>query len=572
LKPIRAEELHFLTNYDDGSRAYRPRYSPDGTRLLYAKSTYAGRDVMLYTLKSGVESTLIGGAADQRDPEWSDDGQAIIYASDETGIFDLYRRKLGDSISVPLTNVLGGAFMPAPNADGTCIVYSEFGQDGYMLHVLSNPAPIPSDFLKYGRDYLSVLPVKTYDDSHVDTVASRPYKPIFEQLFFVPRITMDYGTFKPGVYIYSSDFLEKVNLFTGFNMNRRGEFDAMAFLDFKALRPTLFSEGYYIKRVDDARFKDEYKIVSERIDKDGKLVPVYDDYGVNYRFHLMEFDLGARMRLTTPLEFELRGAYSRYDAFLEYEDKSVFQYTYFRGKYIQARLDYDTMLPQIHGNVHPRGGTRGQLTVAREQNKFIDGFEVNATAYTLQEVYTPYDYWRFEGDITHWYNVAGDLVVQPRLRCGYLDHQVDPFMHLYIGGLYGMRGYSYYSLGGTRTAIGSIALRHPLWEPDRPRIGWLHLDGLFLGLFADVGDAWRERAFDAGRLKRDLGAELRMKLFSWYGYPTAVTFAAARGLDRVSVTENGTTTAYEPGWRFYLTVLFDFETIFPSRGAAWRMP
>ncbi|MFH0883743.1 MAG: hypothetical protein V2A56_12210 [bacterium] len=572
LKAMGTDDLHFLTDYNDGSRAYRPRYSPDGSSILYAKSTYAGRDVMLLDLTAGVETTLIGGPGDQRDPEWADEGNAILYASDETGIFNLYRRGLADSVSTPLTNVIGGAFMPAPETEGSRIVYSEFSQDGYSLHLLENPQPVPSGYLDYGRDYLSVLPVKTFNDIQVDTVASKPYKPIFEQLFFVPRLTFDYGTVKPGVYIFSSDFLEKLNLFTGFNVNRRGEFDAMAFLDFKALRPTIFAEGYWIKRIDDARFEDEFKIIGERSDKDGNLVPEYDDYGVNYRFHLMEFDLGARMRLATPLDMEVRAAFSRYDAFLDYEDNSVFQYTYFKGKYLQARLDYDSMLPQIHGNVHPRNGTRGQLTVAREDNQFIEGFEVNATAYTLQEVYTPFNYWRLEGDITHWYNIAGDLVVQPRFRAGYLDHQVDPFMHLYIGGLYGMRGYSFYSLGGTRSVIGSLAFRHPLWEPDRPRFGWIHLDGLFLGLFADVGDAWRERAFDVNKLKRDVGAELRMKLFSWYGYPTAVTFAAARSLDEVTVTENGTTTQYEPGWRFYLTVLFDFETIFPSRGAAWRMP
>ena len=572
LIPVHANELHYLTNYNDGSRAYRPRYSPDGTTLLYAKSMYAGRDIMTLNLTTGEETTLIGGPGDQRDPEWSADGSVVLYASDVTGIFNLYRRGLTDTTSVPLTNVLGGAFMPMADGTGSRIVYSEFTRDGYSLHLLQNPQPVESAYLDYGRDYLSILPVKTYDDSHVDTVASKPYKPVFEQLFFVPRLTLDYGTFKPGVYIFSSDFLEKLNLFAGFNANSLGEFDAMASLEFKALRPTIFAEGYWIKRVDDARFEDEFKIVGEKIGKDGKLEPIYGDYGVSYRFHLLEFDLGARMRLTTPLSLELRGLFSRYDAFLTYEDNSVFQYTYFKGKTLQARFDYDTMIPQIRGNVHPRSGTRGQLTIALEDNQFIEGFEINSTAYTLQEKYTPFKYWRFEGDITHWYDVAGDLVVQPRLRAGYLDHQVDPFMHLYIGGLYGMRGYSFYSLGGTRSVIGSVALRHPLWEPDRPRLGWIHFDGLYLGLFADVGDAWRERAVDTNQMKRDVGAELRMKLFSWYGFPTAVTFAAAKGLDNVTVSENGITTHYEPGWRYYLTVLFDFETIFPAGGTAWRMP
>jgi len=570
-EPLTAATLKKLTDFNDGSRAYRPSFSPDGNSILFAKSTSAGRDIMMMNADGSGLHTLIGGKGDQRNPSWADDGSALLYSDDHTGIYNLYRYEFTDSSSTPLTNVLGGAFMPDQSPNGGSIVYSEWTIDGYALKMLNDPQPIPESYLDYGRDYMADIPEPTFDDSIVDTIASKPYKPIFEQLFFVPRLTMDYETFKPGVYIYSSDFLEKLNLFSGFNINSRGEYDAVALFDFKVLRPTLFAEGYWIRRIDDNRFEDTYLIVGEKENDEGEMVPVYGTYGVNYSFRLLEFDLGAKMRINTVTEFEFRTAISRYDASLEYEDNSSFHYTYFKGKYYQGRVDVNTMAPQIHGNVHPRSGARAQLTAAYEDNLFIEGFEINSTALTLQEVFSSYKYWRVEGDVTRWYNVAGDLVLQPRVRVGYLDHQVDPFMHLYIGGLYGMRGYSFYSLGGTRTAIGSVALRHPIWEPSRPKLGWLHLDGLFLGVFADVGDAWREREFDADQLKSDIGAELRMKLFSWNGYPTAVTFSAARGLDHVTVTENGETTEYDPDWRFYLTVLFDFETIFPARGTAWRM-
>jgi len=576
LKSLRVDQIKRLTDYGDGTRAFRPRFTPDGASILYSVSEDVGRDVMLMDADGSNSRILIGGAGDQRDPAISGDGEWVYYSDDSSGIFNLYRYNLKSGDTEPVTNLLGGAFQAAVAPDGSELIYSEWTLEGYKLRKFVLPQVPADEPTRYGRDYLAVLPEVTFNDSQPDTLPSRPYKPIFEQLFFVPRIAFDYGTFKPGVYIYSSDFLEKLSLFSGFDYNARGEFDAVAMLDFKALRPTLFAEGYYLKRIDDERFEDTFVIVGERevLQPDGstRLEPIYGDYGVDYRFHLMLFDLGAKFRLFTPLEMELRSSISRYDAFLAYDDGTSFQYTYFKGRFYQARFHYDGMPLQLKGNVHPRSGTEANLTVAFEDNLFIEGFEVNATALTLQEVFTPYQYWRFEGDISHWYNPFGELVLQPRLRAGYLDKQVDPFMHLYGGGLHGMRGYSFYSMGGTRKLIGSLALRHPIWAPDRPRFGWVHFDGLYGAVFGDVGDAWRETAFDSGRLKRDLGVELRAKFYSWYGYPTAVTFSAARGLDQVTVTENNMTTVYDPAWRYYVTVLFDFETIFPARGISRRIP
>lgn len=566
---VGAEALERLTDYHDGSRAYRPRISPDGSTVLYARSRKVGRDVVTIPIGGGPETVLAGGPGDQRDPVWAENGTSVLFSDDITGIFNIYRLDPATGERAPLTNVLGGAFMPVEHPDGEAITFARWGLDGYTVAQLHNPAPLPERWVDYTRDYRAVLPEPTYDDSEVDTLDARPYRPTFEKLFFVPRIAFDYGTFKPGLYAYSSDVLEKLNLFAGGAINARGEFDLMASLDFKALRPTLFAEMYYIKRNHSERFEDPYVIVDEVTGPDGP-VPVFDTYGVDYSFHLMEFDAGARMRLATPLMLELRAWGSRYDSFLDYDDGTTFQYTYFQGLTYQARLDFNAMPPMVKGNVHPRTGWRGQLTAAWENNEFIDGFEINATSATLEEVYTPYRYWRFEGDVTGWHSLYRNLVVQPRMRFGYLDKQVDPFMHLYGGGMHGMRGYSYYALGGTRKVIASLALRHPIWEPGRPRFGWIHMDGLYLGLFGDVGDVWRERGFEAGELKTDAGLELRAKLYSWYGFPTAVTLAAARGFDTFSVTENNTTTVYEPTWRFYLSVLFEFETIFPSRGALRR--
>ena len=135
---------------------------------------------------------------------------------------------------------------------------------------------------------------------------------------------------------------------------------------------------------------------------------------------------------------------------------------------------------------------------------------------------------------------------------------IDSFYNLYAGGLPGLRGYSYYSMGGTNKAAGRISLRFPVWKGIDKRLSVFYLDRIHSSVFFETGNAWKGK-LKLDEFKKDVGAELRMKLFSWYGYPTDIQFTTAYGLDRFDLTnENGEITNYGHKWRWYLTVLFDF--------------
>jgi outer membrane protein assembly factor BamA len=134
---------------------------------------------------------------------------------------------------------------------------------------------------------------------------------------------------------------------------------------------------------------------------------------------------------------------------------------------------------------------------------------------------------------------------------------VDPFFNLYAGGLPGLRGYSFYSLGGTRKAVGRLSLRFPLAGEISQSWGPFQLSRLHGALFAEAGDAWTTD-LSVEDIKRDFGAELRLKLFSWYAFPTDIQFTGAYGMDDFTAAENGIVTHYTRGWRWYFTVLFDF--------------
>ena len=70
-----------LTN--DPSYKYRPRWSPDGTRIAYAQLNAAGMfDVWMVPSLGGLPRRLITSATE---PAWSPDGRSLVYSSLDTG-------------------------------------------------------------------------------------------------------------------------------------------------------------------------------------------------------------------------------------------------------------------------------------------------------------------------------------------------------------------------------------------------------------------------------------------------------------------------------------------------------
>jgi len=102
--------------------------------------------------------------------------------------------------------------------------------------------------------------------------------------------------------------------------------------------------------------------------------------------------------------------------------------------------------------------------------------------------------------------------------------------------------------------IGRFTYRLPVLTGFQKQFLHLTGDNLVLGAFFDYGNAFDADRVDLNRFKRAIGGSLRAGAFSFYGFPTALSFEAAYGLDRV---ENGG-QQYGREWRYYLMALFDF--------------
>ena len=557
---LNGDNLVVLTNFSDGRQVYHPRWSPDGKKIIFATATDAGRDIAEINADGSGFHFILRGKEDERDPVYSPDGEGIFYSSDVTGIYNIYHLSLQDSSIMLVTNVLGGAFMPSINPTGQ-LVYSEYGDGGYKISFLEEVAKVAEESAKYIQDYPTLIPDNDYDDSQFDPRPSVSYKPLFGTMFLAPRIAFDYRTFKPGLYFYSSDFLEQLSLLGGFAINARQDYDLFGIVEFRRFHPTFFFEAYNLVRHQSDSFQDPYRIVGET--EDG--IPVYDRYSVDYRFDLMEFDLGGRLKITDTQEAQAALIMNRYQGSMALSPGVKFSYTYFKGITVSLKWEYKKFRRAVDSWINPRGGRHLTLEYARENNRFIEGFEINAKWGTLQEVYNKYNYNR-------WYLHYREHLALPLGRHaltlgfqgGVIDRDVDEFFHYYAGGLPGMRGYTYFSLGGQRMVVGSLTYRFPILS----QLGWnilsMRLDRLYGAFFFDYGNAWNHTQgglmdFIKGDFKRDWGWELRLGAFSFYNFPTAIFWASAYGLDRFESDIRQIRRQYGGEWRNYFGVLFGFD-------------
>src|SRR5690554_5713544 len=108
------------------------------------------------------------------DPTWSPDGSALIFASDRSGIFNLYAAPIHSEPTtlLRLTNVLTGAFQPAGTADGEWLAWAACDADGYDIAAASiaSLTPVPAKPFVSGR---ASLPPPTQDDRIYPV---RPYR------------------------------------------------------------------------------------------------------------------------------------------------------------------------------------------------------------------------------------------------------------------------------------------------------------------------------------------------------------------------------------------------------------
>lgn len=133
----RIENERRLVPSAEFEQAYTPRFSADGTQIAYGAWTAGGyRDIRIVDVASGRFRELWHDRALDMEPAWSSDGKTLFFASDRTGISNIYAYTLATGSLAQVTNVLTGAYMPEPSPDGRSLVYVGYTAAGFDLYVM----------------------------------------------------------------------------------------------------------------------------------------------------------------------------------------------------------------------------------------------------------------------------------------------------------------------------------------------------------------------------------------------------------------------------------------------------
>jgi Tol biopolymer transport system component len=580
-----------LTFFENGEQVYNPKFSNDDSFVIFGYSDTSSRDIMKVNVDGSHLEKVLATKNDERNPVFDKNGN-LIYACDKSGIFNIYSLNLTTKETKQLTNVIGGAFMPAISADGN-ILYAGYTSTGYKIfeitsdeqtqvnpekkYIWQNDPPLGKDKPNGDITNFDIKYLRNFDDSKTPDYKIEKYTGTFTKLSYFPIIRLDnYNTtnsflekIKPGLLVSSTDMLNRYSLFAGGTINTRGERDLFLTLDYRnkipglyelGLKPEMSLELYNITRKSNVNVYFGADTVGNSVNYDF-IIPTVVTY------NLFEIDLAANYKIfTSNQNLEFRFIFSRYTAnlssFLLPDRITLYPSTndtYLIGRNLQIKYTLNAIAPTIDQEINPVG-TQLEFQYNYEFNKFNPEDKYTVVDGILQPVYTNFDFNRLELNLQNHFPVAHNQTLSTRIRLGSILGPSRPdFFDFYLGGLVGMREYPFYSLSGNTVAWLNLTYRFPLAKNIDTRFGQIYVDKVFLSFYGDIGNAWTGKTPSLNQFKKGIGAEVRVMMNSFYIFPTAVFFSAAYGFDKFTKLVNDTAITYGKEWLFYGGIAFGFD-------------
>ena len=126
-----------LVDSERFEQVYTPRFSPDGSQVAYSAWRKGGyRDIHVIDLDTRRVTRVTHDRAMDTGPAWSPDGKTLYFSSDRTGIANIYAWDPASGGLSQITNVVSGAYTPAPSPDGRKLAYIGYTSRGYDIYLL----------------------------------------------------------------------------------------------------------------------------------------------------------------------------------------------------------------------------------------------------------------------------------------------------------------------------------------------------------------------------------------------------------------------------------------------------
>ena len=526
-----------ITEYNNGIQIFSLTHDSEKQVIWFDAVEHHTRNLYSYNLKTK-EINKQEVYYDDRDP-YSFKNK-LVYSSDQSGIYNLYIN------NKPITNVIGGAFMPHVSNSGQ-VLYSLYKNGKYNIALIEK---IDNNINSNQRLTINneVKHLNSILINRGETKESRSYEEYMPSPFIFPRLMIDYGTIKPGFYFYSGEILNKLSIIGGASINNKLDTDLLLSFEYRKLKPTIYINIFGVTR--------------NKKDLD---IPL-DGYGdtevkTDLLFSLFETDLGINFRFKQQkiwVEYiyqKFRQRQTQYISSVQQQtnvDGNI-GFDYYRGHLIKAKGLYSTKKPEFAGNMLPSNGLQINYELSYEYNQFmsdlnfdsgviITDFNLNNTFRLLVEA---------QKNIT--INRDKKIVASINSKIGLIsNHDIDDFFHFFGGGMPGIKGYTFYdsTLTGSSLWINTVSARLPIMLEKNIKMLHLNFQNVSLGGILQIGggfdgtvDSWIS---DQG-YKMSSGIELRMSGYSFYAYPIAISYEYHTPLnDPVESSKS------------YFSILFDF--------------
>ncbi len=133
------------SNSANGFLIQGPRFSPNDSLIVFSYFDNHSMNIGLVDLNGNFRQ-IVDSDYDDRDPSFTPDGKSIVFSSDRSGIFNLYRVDIETGNCTRITNVVGGAFQPVVSPDGASIAYSGYDTAGFSIYITEN-TPLANETL-----------------------------------------------------------------------------------------------------------------------------------------------------------------------------------------------------------------------------------------------------------------------------------------------------------------------------------------------------------------------------------------------------------------------------------------
>ncbi len=509
-----------LTRFAPGIEVRRPRFSPDGSRIVFGLNVGQSSDLWTVEVTTGTLTPITQGPADDVQPVFLDE-RRIAYVSDERGAFDLYVLDLADRSRRRLTTTVGGVFDPAPAPGGW--YYAVYHDGGFAVHRDARPVTLATEVGPLAPPDAAAFAQAVSTASRRYAFAQTGRRYVFDPLPVkaYPEFLLDDRSVRVGATVALSDVLSK------------HEFEVEA----------LFGrdQDYHLGYVNRQWYPD-FQIDVSRYVRRSEYVTGFGAGKMDFTFDVAM--LAAVMPLGRTQAVMLAEVAKQID--FGYPVDRMLE----RGFEHMAQWMYYDLAPNADGDINPTGG---RSIVLRGSNSWMRVFEIPPFGSVLDGREVRQRFWSGSLDYTEYLSLPADHTLELGLRLGAISQPVSLFDQMYLGGrIFFLRqgefqteksfpGYEGFAIAGEKLGLLSAAWRFPLWQGQQP-VGPLKLDSLFGQFFADAGNvlahgqSWRDflgastLACPTARpcllgegvrtgLLADAGAELRLKTLLFEAFP-----------------------------------------------------